>query len=76
MRIAHDDQKPQKPLSDKSKTKNKKKNKQKKKHAYFFHQSILYMDTFFVQSFLVTSPTILQELKCVFSSVPCNTKFV
>ena len=30
---------------------------------------------FFVQSLLVTSPIILQMLKYLFSSLPCNTKF-
>ena len=37
-----------------------------------------HMDTFFffVQSLLVTSAIIIQMLKYLFSSVPCNTKFV
>ena len=35
-----------------------------------------YLDIFFVQSLLVTSPIIFQMLKYLFSSVQCNTKFV
>ena len=35
-----------------------------------------YGHVFFVKSLLVTSPIILQMLKYLFSSVPCNTKFV
>ena len=34
------------------------------------------MDTFFVQSLLVTSAIIIQMLKNIFPSVQCNTKFV
>ena len=33
-------------------------------------------DTLFCQSLLVASPIVLQMLKYLFTSVPCNTKFV
>ena len=38
--------------------------------------SVTYGHVFFVKSLLVTSAIIIQMLKYLFSSVPCNTKFV